>query len=155
MWRTETPDARPDIARVGSQALQGRRRAAHEHAVDGGLMSKREGAQFPRQRTRDEIVRARQELRPLGLEPALGPSAVAFRAVAITARVIPVDRLAAVITLGELATEVRSPARREIPKDSRLTGEQTVPHVGAIRCAVEADDLRDLEHAGLPIRGRA
>ena len=31
----------------------------------------------------------------------------------------------------------------------------TVPHVGAIRRAVEADDLRHLEQVGLPIRGRA
>ncbi len=61
----------------------------------------------------------------------------------------------AVIALRQVATDVRRPARREIPQDSRLTGEQTVPDVGAIRRAVEADDLRHREHVGLdPIRGR-
>jgi hypothetical protein len=61
----------------------------------------------------------------------------------------------AVITLREVAAEVRSPARREVPEDSRLTREQTVPDVGAIRRAVEADDLRHREHVGLDgIRGR-
>jgi hypothetical protein len=69
--------------------------------------------------------------------------------------VIPNDLLVAVMTLRELAAEVRSPARREIPQDSRLTGEQTVPDVGAIRRAVEADDVRHREHVGLDgLRGR-
>jgi hypothetical protein len=73
----------------------------------------------------------------------------------IAARVIANDLALAVIALCELAAEVRSPARREIPQDSRLTGEETVPDVGAKRRAVEADDLRHREHVGLDrIRGR-
>jgi hypothetical protein len=55
----------------------------------------------------------------------------------------------AVITLREVATTVRSPARREIPEDSRLTREQTVSDVGAIRRGVEADDRRHLAYATL------
>jgi hypothetical protein len=55
----------------------------------------------------------------------------------------------AVITLREVTAEVRSPTRREIPQDSRVAGEETVPDVGAIRRAVEVDDLRHLEHVGL------
>jgi hypothetical protein len=74
---------------------------------------------------------------------------------AIAAGVIAKDLLVAVITLRQVAAEVRSPTRREIPEDSRLAGEQTIPDVGAVRRAVEADDLRHREHAGLdPIRGR-
>jgi hypothetical protein len=74
---------------------------------------------------------------------------------AIAAGVITIDLPLTVITLRELAAEVRSPARREIPQDSRLAGEQTVPDVGAVRRAVEADDLRHREHVGLDgIRGR-
>jgi hypothetical protein len=69
--------------------------------------------------------------------------------------VIARDLRVAVITLREGAADVRRPARREIPQDSRLAGEQTVPDVGAIRRAVEADDLRHREHVGLDgIRGR-
>ena len=69
---------------------------------------------------------------------------------------IPKDVALAVIALGEVAATVRRPARREIPPDSRLTGKQTVPDVGAIRRAVEAEDLRHREHATLgAIRGRA
>jgi len=80
---------------------------------------------------------------------------VTRRAVPVAARVIAKDLALAVITLREVATEVRSPARREIPQDSRLAGEQTVPDVGAIRRAVEADDLRHREHVRLDgIRGR-
>ena len=74
----------------------------------------------------------------------------------IAAGVIAEHLPVAVITLREVATEVRSPARREIPQDSRLTGEETVPDVGATRRAVEADDLRHRTHATPgPIRDRA
>lgn len=52
-------------------------------------------------------------------------------------------------TLRELTAEVCSPTHREIPQDSRLTGEQTVPDMGAIPRAVLADDLRHLQHDDL------
>ena len=67
----------------------------------------------------------------------------------IAAGVIAEHLPVAVITLREVTTEVRRPASREIPEDSRLAGEQTVPNVGAIRRAVEADDLGHCEHANL------
>ncbi len=89
------------------------------------------------------------------LEPALGLIVMARWAVSIAARVIAIDLPLAVITLRELAAEVRSPARREIVQHSPVTREQTVPDVGAIRRAVEADDFRHREHVGLDgIRGR-
>ena len=88
-------------------------------------------------------------------EPALGVRTMTRWAMPIAAGVIAEHLPVAVITLREVTTEVRSPAPREIPKNSRLAGEHTVRDVGAIRRAVEADDLRHREHAGLdPIRGR-
>jgi hypothetical protein len=108
------------------------------------------------QREGDEIVRARQQLCPLCREPAFGPIAVARRAVPVAAGVIAIHLGVAVITPRQGTTEVRGSTPREIPEDSRLAGEQTVPDVGAIRRAVEADDLRHREHATSgPIRGRA
>jgi hypothetical protein len=69
--------------------------------------------------------------------------------------VIAKDLPVAVTTLRQVAAEVRSATRREIPEDSRLAGEQTVPDVGAIRRAVEGDDVRHREHVGLDgLRGR-
>jgi hypothetical protein len=69
--------------------------------------------------------------------------------------VIAKDLPVAVITPRELAAEVRSPARGEIVQHSPVTREETVSHVGAVRRAVEADDLRHREHVGLDgIRGR-
>jgi hypothetical protein len=118
-------------------------------------MREREGAQIPRQGEGHEIVRTPEQLRPLRLEPALGARAVTRRAVPVAAGVVAKDLALTVIALRQLAAEVRSPARREIPQDSRLAGEETVPDVGAIRRAVEADDLRHREHVGLErIRGR-
>ncbi len=152
----ETAEPRPDVAGVGGEALESRRRAAHQHAVDDALVRERERAQITRQGARHERVRARQELRALRLEPALGVRTVTRRAMPVAAGVIAKDLPLAVITRREVAAEVRSPTRREIPEDSRLTGEQTVPDVGAIRRPVEADDLRHREHTPPgPIRGCA
>jgi len=129
----ETADPRADIARIGGQAVEGRRRAAHQHAGDDALVRERERAQIARQRARHEIVRARQELRALRREPALGVRTVTRWARPIAAGVIAEHLPVAVITLREVTTtEVRGPAPREIPKDPRLAGEQTVPDVGAI-----------------------
>ena len=74
---------------------------------------------------------------------------LALRAVPIAAGVVAIDLPLTVTTLRELTAEVRSPTRREIPQDARVTGEQTVPDVGAIRRAVLADDLRHLQHDDL------
>ncbi len=145
----ETADLRADIARIGGQPLEGRRRAAQQHAVDDALVREREGAQRLRQGEGHEIVRAWQELRPLRLQPALGVRPVTRRAMPIAAGVIAEHLGIAVITLREVAAEVRSPARREIPEDARLAGEQPVLDVGAVRRAVEADDRRHRRHAGL------
>ncbi len=41
----ETPEARADVTRVGGEALERRRRAAHQHAVDDALVRERERAQ--------------------------------------------------------------------------------------------------------------
>jgi hypothetical protein len=79
----ETPEARADVARIGGQTLEGRRRAAHEHAVDDALVRERERAQLAWQGEGHEIVRAQQELAALRLEPALGVRTVTRRAVAI------------------------------------------------------------------------
>ena len=155
MQHGETSETRADVLRIGGQALEGRGRAAHQHAVDDALVRERERAQFARQGEGHEIVRARQELRALRLEPALGVRAVTRRAMAIAARVIAIDLPLAVITLRELAADVRSPARGEIVQHSPVTREQTVSHVGAVRRAVEADDLRHRAHVDLVgIRGR-
>jgi len=55
----ETPEARADVARIGGQALEGRRRAAHEDAVDDALVRERERAQIARQGEGHQVVWAR------------------------------------------------------------------------------------------------
>jgi len=53
----EAPQGRPDVARVGRERLERRRRAPQQGPVDDGLVAEGEGSQRRRQRDGDQIVR--------------------------------------------------------------------------------------------------
>ena len=78
-----------------------------------------------------------------------------LRTVTIATGMIDGDLLRAVITLGDMASKVRGATLLDIPHGPGVTGQHAIPDLRAIRRTVEADDLRHLEHVGLPIRGRA
>jgi len=88
----ETAQPRAAIAGVSGQSLHRGRRAAHEDAVDGSLVSEGQRAQLLRQCAGDQVVRTGYELRALGLDPPVGVRPLTLRAVPIAAGVIAIDR---------------------------------------------------------------
>jgi hypothetical protein len=80
------------------------------------------------------------------VQPPRGLIAAAFRAVAVSAGVIPIHLSVAGGALRELAAAGRRPTGNEIAQGARLAGEQTTPQSGAPSTPVAADDVRHFEH---------
>ena len=138
-----------DIARVGGEGLERRRRTPHQRAIDDALMAERAGAQLLRERDGDQIVEPRQQPRAVSIEPPRGLVPATLGAMAVATRVIAIDGLPTRGALGDLPATGGRPARRQIAQGPPLTGQQSIAGVRAQRRPVEADDLRHLQHDAL------
>jgi hypothetical protein len=79
--------------------------------------------EFMRQRKDYMVVRYRQEFLLPPLEPCLSVALVAFRATAVTAGVIRILQLAAVITFKYMATHGGPAASEYVFESSSMTGQ--------------------------------
>ena len=94
-------------------------------------------------------LRTRPQAGALLIEPALGRVAVTRWTVAMATGVIHVALPRTVITLRDVASEVRRAALLEIPHGPGVTGQHVITDLRAIRRTVEAENVRHLQHADL------
>jgi hypothetical protein len=85
--------------------------------------------------------------------PAFGLILVTLRTGTISAGVVRVDFLLAVIALMDMASEERRAAGGNIPQSLFLDRAQTNAGLFAVCCAVEADDFGHLRHEDPGFRG--
>jgi hypothetical protein len=89
----------------------------------------------------------------LFFNPAFGLILVTLRTGTISAGVVRVDFLLAVIALMDVASKKRRAAGGNIPQSPLLDRAQTDAGLFAVRCAVEADDIGHLRHEDPGFRG--
>lgn len=157
MQHAQAAEPSPEIAGIARELLQGRRGTLHQQTIDGFRVSARQGAHLLGQGEGQEDVGTGEQVGALLLKPAFSVLAVTLRTGAVTAGVGRLARLAAVIALVHVASEVRGTAELELLQGSLLTGQQPVFDASQIRRPVEADDVGHLQHEDLRprIRGPA
>ncbi len=144
---------RPQPAWIGGEFEYGLGGATKERSVHLHLMPEGERAQFGGQSEREQEVRQGKKERALTLQPGIGLLAVAFGTVPIPAGVIGVAQVPAVITLRDVAAKELGAAVLDVPESALLAGEQRV--ACPVSCAVLAEDVRHLDHAGSGFTDRA
>ena len=143
----EDRGAGAEMLGIGRDAEQGLGGGSHERVVHHPLMGARDRAELLRQGEGDEEIGARQQPRPVAIEPAPRLLPVALGAVAIATGVIAVLGLVAVVALPEMPTARGGTTGDEVVEGAAMRREQT----GAVRLTIggagRAHDVGDLEHA--------
>ena len=119
--------------------------SAEQDRIDGGLVLEGDLADRRRQREDDMKVRHWQQL-GLPLREPLGPcQSLAFRTMAVAARVVGDAGRTTIIALLDMATERRRPARRDGAHDATLDAPEMTGMRLSERFAMAAEDIRHLQ----------
>ncbi len=114
-----------DVTGIGSQLDNRISSGFDEQTVEVLLIQAHKSTKLMRQRKDHMIIRYRQEFLLSRLEPCLGVALVTFRTTAVTAGVIRILKLAAVITFKYMATHGGPAASEYVFESSSMTGQHS------------------------------
>jgi hypothetical protein len=138
-------DARAQVLGVCSDGQQYLCGHVEQQAVDHGLVLVRDVGDGRRQREDDVVILHRQQIGLAGVEPALGRTALALRAVPVTAGVVGHLVHAATTATQDMATQRRAAALLDGRHHLELTQAQVAALRGAPAGPVRAEDVGDLQ----------
>ena len=138
-------DLGAEMARIGGDRAQRLGRRLEQDGVDRRLVLEGDFGGRRRQREDDVEIRHRQQFGlPLG-QPRGARRALAFRAMAVAARIVGDANEAALGAALDMAAERRGPARLDRTHDAALGAAEVAGMRLAIGLAVAAEDVRHLQ----------
>ena len=145
--------ARAQKLGIGRQLLQSIGGGLHQQAIDFLRMGSCEWAELGGQSEGHQKVGTRRKAAALLFNPAFRLCLGTLRTGAVAAGVIREDFLLAMTALVDVASQLRCPARGDIPQSPFLNRTQRASILPEIRLTVEADDLGHLQHEDPGFRG--
>ena len=146
MEHTEHGDGATDMAAVSGEAHEGRGGRPDENGVEDSLM----GAEGPMElfgHGKDEVkVGNRKKLPPSLIEPLVGMAPVALGTASVSAGMVGVPPLAAVVADGKMAAEGLGTALGQVPERTLMAGKHPRAEALSVLGAVASKNVSNLRH---------